>query len=106
MNTADLVNCETCSRTHHKEYVHASDGYEFRCMRCQHEWRTKVAGDIPEACSKCHSAYWDRPHSGRLITPGKVRRRRKAQVRIKTQKVVDLVLRSGIEPPPSVRMGR
>ena len=106
MIQADLLFCERCDRTHHKDYIHADTGYEHRCMRCEHEWRTKVAGDIPKACSKCHSAYWDRPRSGKFVTPAKARKRRKAVMRIRNHKAAEFVTKSGMPPPPSVRMGK
>ncbi len=106
MQPIDLIDCEICHHTHHKDYVHPSEGYEFKCQRCGHEWRTKVAGDVPKSCSKCHSAYYDRPRSGKLIAPAKVKARKRARVKLQVYAEVERINRSGIEPPPSVRMGK
>jgi NAD-dependent dihydropyrimidine dehydrogenase PreA subunit len=105
MLLSDLLDCETCHRMHHKDYVHPSGGYEFRCQRCGHEWRTKVAGDVPKSCSRCHSCYYDRPRLG-AIKPAKVKVRKRAQMKYKARKVAEAISRSGMEPPPSVRMGK
>ena len=46
----------------HLDYVRPSEGYDWRCMRCQHEWRSRHPNEPkPRACASCRSAYWDRP---------------------------------------------
>ena len=113
----DFIDCETCNRTHHKDYIHPSEGYDFRCMRCGHEWKTRAPGYMPKICASCHSAYWDRPPV-RLIavqgsgfkSPGKVRRRNKERVkatvrkeRARKAKIRKAELELGIESMPSSR---
>lgn len=63
MNPQDYVQCETCGKHHHKDYLHPTPGYDCRCMRCGHEWRTKHPGVWPKVCSKCRSGYWDVPRT-------------------------------------------
>jgi hypothetical protein len=46
----------------HPDYIQPSLGYDWRCMRCQHEWRSRHPNEPkPRACASCRSAYWDRP---------------------------------------------
>ena len=37
-------------------------GTKFTCLRCDGSWRSiEDSEDKPRACSKCKSAYWDKP---------------------------------------------
>ncbi len=37
-------------------------GYDWRCQRCNHQWRSRHPNeDPPTSCSKCRSAYWQKP---------------------------------------------
>ena len=50
------------SNEFHPDYVQPSLGYDWRCMRCAHEWRSRHPNEPkPRACASCRSAYWDRP---------------------------------------------
>lgn len=50
------------SDTFHPEYVQPDAGYDWRCMRCENQWRSNKPGaPKPLQCSKCRSGYWDRP---------------------------------------------
>lgn len=77
------------------EYIQPDTGYDFRCMRCGHQWRSKhpvrSVHDTPVQCSKCHSGYWRKPKvkgqaEGNVNSPGKRKRRKVAQARVKKAK--------------------
>ena len=43
-------------------YIQPEAGYDWRCMRCENQWRSNKPGaPKPLQCSKCRSGYWDRP---------------------------------------------
>lgn len=37
-------------------------GYDWKCVRCGYQWRSKRPGMPPPiTCARCHSAYWSKP---------------------------------------------
>jgi hypothetical protein len=101
--------CETCKFSHDENYVHPSEGYEFKCQRCGHEWRSKRVGDIPISCSKCHSSYWHRARLGddKMIdkgikSQGKLRKRKIIKGKLKAKKIIETANKLGFDPPPSL----
>jgi hypothetical protein len=49
------------SDTFHPDYIQPEAGYDWRCMRCENQWRSNKPGaPKPLQCSKCRSGYWDR----------------------------------------------
>ena len=100
--------CDKCGRTHHPEYIHPEPGYDFHCMRCGHDWRTRKPNDYPKNCAKCHSSYYDRPPIRKspisVVSLGKSRKRKRAvaQAKVKAKRLVE---QSGeyerLKPPPS-----
>lgn len=57
--------------------VKPDPGYDWLCLRCGHQWRSRKPPTPktpkPICCSKCRSAYWDRPkhtkHRSNNISP-------------------------------------
>jgi hypothetical protein len=104
--------CETCKFHHDENYQHPSNGYEFRCQRCNHEWRSKVPGDIPIACAKCHASYWARQRLSGLggdetinkgiKSPGKLRKRKVVKSKLKAKKIIEQANKLGFGMPPSM----
>ena len=100
--------CSSCGRTHHPDYIHPDNGWEFRCMRCNHQWKSRRPDDYPKCCAKCHSAYWNRPpvrkSVGAVMSKGKVRKRKREKVK-SVERVRKVVEQSGqyeaLKPPPS-----
>ncbi len=49
------------------------DRYE--CGRCNHKWFPKNPGKpdnkLPQACTKCHSAYWNESRVYKISSKGK-----------------------------------
>ena len=64
-DATEFIICESCRLYHHVSYIHPQPGYDFKCMRCGHEWRTHKPSThttpMPKMCSRCKSSYWDRP---------------------------------------------
>lgn len=94
---SNYIECKECGRTHHGGYLHPTEGYDCRCMRCGHEWRTKKPGDWPKSCSKCHSAYWDRPKlKDPTLKPPPKRKKKRKRVAVRKSGGREL------SPPPSM----
>lgn len=48
-------------------------GYDWRCQRCGHQWRSRHPNaPTPTSCSKCRSAYWQKPRQGKGKGKGEV----------------------------------
>ena len=49
-------------------------GYDWRCQRCHHQWRSRHPNEKPPvSCSKCRSAYWRTPKKARGEKQGKTK---------------------------------
>ncbi len=102
----NYIECSSCNRVHHMNYTHPQEGYDFKCQRCGHEWRTKAPNTYPKQCSRCHSSYWDVPKLVSNSVEHKVarhKRRVKRQSQVRAKRFNEVVSKSGIPPPPSMR---
>ena len=98
------IHCDICNRDHHPDYIHPDDGWEFRCMRCGHQWRGKRPNEYPKSCSKCHSSYWDRPKIERTTKPKPEPKPKRKRI-VRKPRMVEVPVNRGdsLMPPPSMR---
>ncbi len=85
-----FIQCLTCGILHHRDYTHPTNGYDYKCMRCEHEWRGRLPttqGTWPKSCPKCGNWYWDRPRTNRVATVLESRSRARVRARAKLSRL-------------------